>query len=716
MDPVTSTHYPLPDALLRLLTPAEDISVSHWCDRHRYLTRRFAAEPGPWRTRKTPYLREMLDAFADPTVESIMFVKCARVGGTEWVNNILGYTADARPMPVMYVQPTRPDVEDEFTGRLRSVFESSKKLRTHVPGGEWAGQHELRLDSMDIYGAWANSPGTMIRKTIGVAIFEEINNCERSAGFLGNTLKVLSERLVTFGYRAKLIADGTPTTEDAAGWRMWQQSDQRHYHVPCPVCGTYQPLHFPQLVALEDERDFDRIVDEKLARYKCGQEACAALLEWDLHHAWMMARGVWLPKGCEPIEPLPLDDAEICERLSLTVPPYDPFDDRYAEHQQWTPRLRFCDAASDPDSASEHAASDPRLAKLFRARRRGYRLSALYSPFPTRSWSHILAEWWRVHDKPDELRVFMNSWLGEAWEDAVEKTDIALLGAKRQNSYPEGMVPPGAKILLMGADKQKDRLYYTIRAWGAFEESWLIRHGTVTTHDQLYDIAFHAGFPVIGRPDVRLRCHALAIDSRYEQDQVYEFARRPGVYPVKGEQSADYRHKARKVEHFADGRPVPWGLMVYLVNTAYFKSKITRLMNLPEGQPGHWHLHTDTTTEYLQHVTNEHQKRLPVGPRHRKRYELVWTPKTDGARVDWFDCEVYGAALADLFNVPLLREDSPMEGLMAPGNMPPAPKAASRDEALEGEPSGGGPRASAPQGRRGQGSSDDVTPGRGWLG
>lgn len=680
---------PMPERVRRLLRPRERISVSHWCDRHRYLDRRFTAEPGPWRTAKVPYLREPLDAFADPHVEQLTFVKCSRVGGTEWQNNVMAWSADCRPMPTMYVQPERPDVADELRGRLRGIFETSPQLQLHIPGGEWCTETAIRLDAMTIYGAWSTSPNTMIRKTIGLAVFDEIDNCEQVSGPLGNTLKVLRERLVTYGHRGKLILDGTPKGPDGSGWRSLQSSDCRRPHVPCPHCGTLQVLDFDRIVLVKEHarvRDPDRIEAEQLARYQC--EGCDELIDHRQWQAWMISRVVWIPRTQTPISRLPvreargepIDGAKIPKKAqaearrivdveSLAVPPYDPWDPRYADHVQWRPLL-------DGEAP--------------KTRRRGYWINVLYSPWATRTWSHILAEWFRVHDKPDEKRVFINSWLAQPWEEVVERLDWEELGKKRQDpgALPEGVVPNWAKVLVMGADVQLDYLFYAIRAWGVGERSHLVRHGTVETFEALYQIAFHTGFPLLGDDKQLVRCYALGVDTGYAAriDEAYAFARRPGVVAMKGVDSADYRTRPTQIEHLPRGGTKPFGVTLQLVNTSLFKTKVHRLANLPADDPAAWSIHRDATDEYLKQFTNEHQvwethkdarKRRRAG-----RRRLIWQTKTEGARVDYLDCEVYGAALADILNVPLLRDDSPLQGTLVrslprPGARRPPPAARS---------------------------------------
>ena len=70
------------------LTPDPDLTVSEWADRHRMLSGRASAEPGRYRTARTPYMGEIMDRLSpgDPT-QRIVFMKAAQVGATEAGNN-----------------------------------------------------------------------------------------------------------------------------------------------------------------------------------------------------------------------------------------------------------------------------------------------------------------------------------------------------------------------------------------------------------------------------------------------------------------------------------------------------------------------------------------------------------------------------------------------------------------------------------------------------
>jgi len=61
--------------------PPPQLTVSAWAERHRILGSRASSEPGPWRTSRTPYLREIMDALsAVHPARRVVFMKGAQVG------------------------------------------------------------------------------------------------------------------------------------------------------------------------------------------------------------------------------------------------------------------------------------------------------------------------------------------------------------------------------------------------------------------------------------------------------------------------------------------------------------------------------------------------------------------------------------------------------------------------------------------------------------
>ena len=90
----------------RGLEPERQLTVSEWADLHRVLPA-MTAEPGPWRTARLPYLREIMDCLSvSSPVERVVLMKGAQTGGTEAGLNAIGYWIAHAPGLILSVWPS----------------------------------------------------------------------------------------------------------------------------------------------------------------------------------------------------------------------------------------------------------------------------------------------------------------------------------------------------------------------------------------------------------------------------------------------------------------------------------------------------------------------------------------------------------------------------------------------------------------------------------
>ena len=114
------------------IRPEPQIPVAQWADRHRILPDT-AAEPGRWRTARTPYLKEIMDTLSTGSpYERVVMMKGAQTGGTEAGLNFLGYIIQNAPGLVMLVQPSLDMVRRNTVTRIDPLIASSPVLRDLV--------------------------------------------------------------------------------------------------------------------------------------------------------------------------------------------------------------------------------------------------------------------------------------------------------------------------------------------------------------------------------------------------------------------------------------------------------------------------------------------------------------------------------------------------------------------------------------------------------
>src|SRR5689334_19546210 len=103
LDPNAVIFAPLAEGF----APDPLLTVSEWADEHRMLSQKASAEPGRWRTDRTPYLREPMDCLSPHNpAERVVMMFASQTGKTESGNNWVGYVMHHAPGPMLMVQPT----------------------------------------------------------------------------------------------------------------------------------------------------------------------------------------------------------------------------------------------------------------------------------------------------------------------------------------------------------------------------------------------------------------------------------------------------------------------------------------------------------------------------------------------------------------------------------------------------------------------------------
>ena len=111
------------------MKPPDDLTVTQWAEKKRRLSTESSAEPGPWKTRRTPYLREVMDCFTDPQVRRIIMVAASQVGKSEFEMNVIGYIIDEDPGSILFIHPTTIDAKEFSKLRVAPMIRDCHTLR-----------------------------------------------------------------------------------------------------------------------------------------------------------------------------------------------------------------------------------------------------------------------------------------------------------------------------------------------------------------------------------------------------------------------------------------------------------------------------------------------------------------------------------------------------------------------------------------------------------
>ena len=124
----------------------------------------------------------------------------------------------------------------------------------------------------------ANSPGGFRRITCRIILFDEVDGYPSGgAGSEGDQIALGIKRSETFWNR-KIGLGSTPTVKNVSRIeKAYNESDQRHYWVPCPHCGEFQILEWggpdtPYGMKWDKDKDGNGLPDT--AYYVCRHNGC----------------------------------------------------------------------------------------------------------------------------------------------------------------------------------------------------------------------------------------------------------------------------------------------------------------------------------------------------------------------------------------------------------------------------------------------------------
>lgn len=247
-----------------------------------------SAEPGRWRTNRTPYLKEPMDRFTDPLIEKIVLCFGAQLGKTETELNMIGYALDQTSSPTMMVYPTDTIAKFASDKRVQPMIKSVKSISDKFD--ENSKLLELDFNNgnyMVLVGA--NSPSSLSSRSIKYLFFDEIDKYPAFAGKEADPIKLATERTKTFVDK-KIVMVSTPTVESGNIWQAFMSANERRqYYVPCPHCGVSQVLKFKQ-IKWPDEHNNNVDMIRDTAYYEC--EHCGEHI-YDRHKMEMLRRGEW---------------------------------------------------------------------------------------------------------------------------------------------------------------------------------------------------------------------------------------------------------------------------------------------------------------------------------------------------------------------------------------------------------------------------------------
>ncbi|MFS0810778.1 phage terminase large subunit family protein [Peribacillus phoenicis] len=285
---------------------------------------------------------------------------------------------------------------------------------------------------------------------------------------------------------------------------------------------------------------------------------------------------------------------------------------------------------------------------------RGFHLNELLSPWS--KWGKIIDAFKKAKVKgPEAMKVWVNTSLGETWEEQGEQLDEADLFNRREEY--EADIPEEVKILTAAVDVQDDRFEVEVMGWGAGKESWGIEYHQIygdlkqqKIWDELDEYLSRTWEKSDGRK-FGIACTCMDSGGHFTQE-VYTFTRprEPRrIYAIKGK-SVQMGEYVPLIAGYT--RPKPSKTLLIHLGVNDGKSRVMSNLQLGEFGPNYCHFPKGRgyNQKYFEGLTAE---RLETRYTKGVPYQ-VW--KKIRARNEPLDLRVYNTAALEILNPNLEKE------------------------------------------------------------
>ncbi len=528
------------------LAPPERLTPSQWADRYRYLPSNVTAEPGRYRSSRTPYLVGIIDSILEP-IEEIVVKKAAQVGYTTGLQNLIGWSIDQDAAPVLLVMPSQDEARKLVDEQIIPLIDSCPQLQTHLLRSDPNAitKEVLKFDTMPLYLGWSGSAATLGRRSVKTVLMDEVDKFNPFSGRDAAPIPLARKRVTNYRHRGRVLIGSTPTTADGEVSKAFAGCpDKRAFQCPCVHCGIFQTLTFPQIkfttpdIADPAVRADYIALHPEATHYECV--GCRGRIT-DAHKPALLARGVWASEG------------QVIDR---------------------------------------HGNADrPRPA----AKRVGFHLSALLSPWV--SFAQVASAFIRAQDDYGALMEWRNQTMGETHEAVVTTFKADDLRQQRPTAPDAGIVPRWAGKVIATADVHLNRYNFVVRAHGRGDRSQLLTAGTCDTLEDLTRICLNTPFQVQGSTQTMLPA-IMFVDAGYRTDEIYAYSQTDGrIKPCLGARS----YNPDRLLHWAMASK-ELGVNVVTIDTQYYKTKLATLRS-----SGKWKITKVVDDDYLTQMAGEHK-------------------------------------------------------------------------------------------------------------
>lgn len=563
------------------------------------------------------------DAFDDMRVRTIALQWATRLGKTFFAQSALLYQADTSPCPMMFGSAVEK-LGKEVAARTYAMIHSRPRLNKQLAKSKREQRQDLiEFKSCQIFVAWSRSVSTLADKNIKVGHAGEYDKWEHPATAKeAHPHKLFDDRFKDYQSVRKVIYESTPTIKGRSPIeRRLHAGTMCRYHVPCPHCRSYQILEMGdgQAWGVKWDKAADGHSRPDIA-YDTAHYVCRHCRERIVDHQrpWMMRRGVWCPDGCE---------VRSSAALAITEATI-----RTGEPHAWS-GWKSADWVSGTPPRSPQDAS--------------YQLSSLYAL--SLGWGDIAKEFVTSNKNPQELRNFVNQWLGETWQIRGARHPWQELAKRLNGGYRAGNVPDEVGVLTVGIDVQEHHFVFVVVGWGVDDREYVITWGEIESWEELKRTVLARRYG--GGELAPLPIALGGIDSGHRTDEVYGYCRELGdaLRPTKGFDALEKPILASNLEgarsETRHALALRSGMHLWKFQKPYWQEEFQRrLDSFTAGQSGSLSLPIEAceSQDFMAQITNN-------APQPTEKGRIVWGKVHDADPDDLRDALVIARVVKQMW-------------------------------------------------------------------
>lgn len=228
---------------------------------------------GKWRSELSPWVREVMEVFADNRLEQLVVMCSAQSAKTQTMICLMAWALSQEPAPAMWVTSTGEEASFFMKTRVVPTIQGCEALSSKLVAGASAmNKQEVTFEGASLILTGSSSPSRLQSKPVRWLFLDEVRNYPEGA------LEMVQKRTRAY-WNSRTVLVSTPCTENDAMHRAFLEGDQRLWHYQCPTCDDFVPLRWGDLrwgdncKNPDGSYDFEKVNDTiRLVCPRCSNE------------------------------------------------------------------------------------------------------------------------------------------------------------------------------------------------------------------------------------------------------------------------------------------------------------------------------------------------------------------------------------------------------------------------------------------------------------